>query len=467
MKSLIVLLSIFYVSNAWSESRPNILFIMVDDLGWKDLRCQGNDQMTTPNIDRLAADGARFTDAYSAAPVCSPTRAAAITGLYPARLKITQHGQDRWNFYEGKKWGPGKSVARLDPSYVTIAERLKDAGYETSFIGKWHLSGYQFKGSEKFLPDNQGFDVNIAGNGWGSPGGEGSFFSPYELPNLSPGPDGEYLPYRLADEAVARLKYHRDSNKPFFICLWHYTPHWPIEAPADLYKKYSDKPRPQDVDRYKAMIEGVDIAVGKTLSALDDLGLSDNTLVVFTSDNGHLAGFTSAEPLRQFKGYLYEAGIRVPLIMRWPNRIKRGQVNHTPITTVDFAPTFAEAARVAVERGDFDGESLLDLVTRGGALQREAIYFHYPHYAWHRNNNMGSVIRQGQYKLIHKFENNAYELYNLDADISESKNLISELPRRFQDMKKKLHTWKKTVGAENPRLKSAVPESELQGRKTE
>ena len=463
MKSFLAFLLLTF--SVLSTEKPNILFIMIDDLGWKDLNCQGNSTFHTPNIDKLASQGMRFTDAYAAAPVCSPTRAAAITGLYPARLQITQHGEDRWSFYKGKEWGPGKSTGILQPSYETIAEKLKRNGYKTSFVGKWHLSGHEFnENTKKFLPDNQGFDINIAGNGWGGPGGVNGFFSPYQIPNLKNGPKGEYLPNRLANEAISILTEYSKSDDPFFMCLWHYTVHWPIEAPDHLYKKYSSG-KPNDAQRYQAMVEGMDLAVGKTLKALDDLGLAKNTLVVFTSDNGHLSGYTSAAPLRESKGWLYEGGIRVPLIIRWPGKITAGTTSNEPVLTVDYAPTFMEAAKIQYAENTFDGESLVGLISEGRDLNREAIYFHYPHYAFHKQNDMGSIIRQGNFKLIHKFEKDEFELYDLANDISESKNLLASRPELAEKLKSKLLKWKKSVNAQNPRLKEAIPVNELKGKK--
>ena len=461
----LILIFVFVSLETFASEKPNILFIMIDDLGWKDLNCQGNSSFTTPNIDRLSSEGMTFTDAYAASPVCSPTRAASISGLYPARLKITQHGEDRWSFYSGKPSGPGKSTGILKTSYETIAEKLQKNGYQTGFVGKWHLSGHDLNEKTKqFLPDNQGFDINIAGNGWGGPGGVGGFFSPYLIPNLTDGPKGEYLPYRLADEARGLLTEYAKNKKPFFMCLWHYTVHWPIEAPEDLYKKYS-KGKPGDVERYQAMVEGMDDAVGRTLKALDDLKLAENTIVVFTSDNGPLSGYTSAAPLRESKGHLYEGGIRVPLFVRWPGKIKKKTVSHSPVLSIDFAPTFMEAAGIGFDNKDFDGASLLGELKGESPLEREAVYFHYPHYAFHKDNFMGSVIRMGDYKLLHNFEKNSYELYNLKMDIGETKNLVSSLPEKFGFMKKKLLAWKEETGASNPRAQNLIDEKELLGKK--
>ena len=218
--------------------------------------------------------------------------------------------------------------------------------------------------------------------------------------------------------------------------------------------------------RYQAMVEGMDIAIGRTLQGLEQLGLADNTLVVFTSDNGHLAGYTSAAPLRASKGYLYEGGIRVPLIVRWPGKIKAGSMNATPVLTIDYTPTFLEAAGIEFKETDYDGRSLLDELTGSRALEREAIYFHYPHYAWHRSNDMGSIVRKGNMKLLHFYERDAYELYDLKADIGEQKNLIDDKPELAKQMKTLLAAWRQDTGAEKPRLKADIPADELRGKKT-
>ncbi|MFT5127938.1 MAG: arylsulfatase A [Rhodothermales bacterium] len=450
------------------QARPNILFIMIDDLGWKDLGCQDNPEYHTPHIDRLAKQGMRFTDAYAAAPVCSPTRAAAMTGLAPARLRITNHIPDRWSFYTGKSIGPGESVNQLSPRYTTVAERLKAAAYGTAFIGKWHLSGPRWSEENRvYLPENQGFDINIAGCDQGGPGGEGSFFDPYQIPTISNRKAGEYLPDRLADEAINYMREQADAKTPFFVCLWHYTVHWPIEAPEALYKKYADGD-PNLHQKYQAMVEGTDGAVGKVLSALDDLKLADDTLVVFTSDNGPFTAgdqITNTRPLKGVKGYLSDGGIRVPLIVRWPGRIQAGAICKEPVITMDFVPTFLEAAGVAFAPKDFDGESLMPLLTERGGLSRDAIYWHYPHHAFHRDNRMGSVIRYGDFKLIRYHEPAESALFDLRKDIGESQNLLTERPELAQFMEKKLDAWLHETNAAMPRAFDAIPNGSLFGRR--
>ena len=436
--------------------QPNILYIMIDDLGWMDLHCQGNPDYYTPNIDRLATQGVRFTNAYAAAPVCSPTRAAAMTGLSPARLQITNHIPDQWQFYQGKDMGPGKSVNQLEPRYETIAELLKAKGYGTGFIGKWHLSGAEYDELIKeYLPENQGFDINIAGCARGGPGGEGSFFDPYTIPTIINRQPGEYLPGRLADEAIGYMESQKKLNKSFFLCLWNYTVHWPVEAPDSLYAKYAPDGNPNLHQKYQAMVEGMDRAVGKVLKALDDMQLADDTFVVFTSDNGPFNGdngeITSAKPLKDSKGYLGEGGIRVPLIIRWPGRITAGAVVKEPVITMDLVPTFLEVADHPTKADEFDGESLLPLLTKNTQLKRQAIYFHYPHYAFHRDNKMGGAIRKGDYKLVKYYLNDGIALYNLSTDIGETTNLAEKEPAKAKELLDDLDQWLVETSAQMPR----------------
>ncbi|MHC4495784.1 MAG: sulfatase, partial [Planctomycetota bacterium] len=343
-----------------SKERTNIVLIMIDDLGWMDLHCQGNERLDTPNIDRLASQGMRFTDAYSAAPVCSPTRAAIMTGQSPARLRITNHLPDREQFQpENAKLRSAKTLDHLPLEHVTLAERLKEADYATAFLGKWHLSG---RGTEKggalaepnLRPEHQGFDVNVGGCGFGGPP---SYFEPYRIPNIKPRREGEYLPDRLADEATEFVRANR--GKPFFVALWNYTVHWPMQAPQSLVDKYKQRTGPGIKDpRYAAMIEAIDAAIGRVMATLDKLKLTDRTLVIFTSDNGGYGGVSDCRPLRASKGYLYEGGIRVPLIVRWPGVVRPGTTCRTPVISTDFYPTLLEAAGLRPKASKtFDGES--------------------------------------------------------------------------------------------------------------
>ncbi|MHC4328829.1 MAG: sulfatase [Planctomycetota bacterium] len=437
-----------------SKERTNIVLIMIDDLGWMDLHCQGNERLDTPNIDRLASQGMRFTDAYSAAPVCSPTRAAIMTGQSPARLRITNHLPDREQFQpENAKLRSAKTLDHLPLEHVTLAERLKEADYATAFLGKWHLSG---RGTEKggalaepnLRPEHQGFDVNVGGCGFGGPP---SYFEPYRIPNIEPRREGEYLPDRLADEAIDFIRTHHD--KPFFVALWNYTVHWPMQAPQRLVDKYKERTGPGIKDpRYAAMIEAMDAAIGRIIKELDKLELTEHTLVIFTSDNGGYGGVSDCRPLRASKGYLYEGGIRVPLIVRWPGVVRPGITCRTPVISTDFYPTLLEAAGLRSKAGKtFDGESIVPTLKQTGPLKRKAIFFHYPNYAWHRSNRLGGAIREGDYKLIKWYDDGLVELYNLADDLGEQNDLSEKMPEKASDLKRKLEAWLAESGAAMPK----------------
>ena len=431
-----------------SLSKPNILFILIDDMGWMDLGCQGNKNLHTPNIDALAKSGIRFTDAYAPAPVCSPTRAAIMTGQSPARLQITNHlpHQDRFT-PKSSKLLPARMLNHLPLKYVTLAEKLKkDAGYATAFIGKWHL--YTGK-NEKYNPLNQGFDINIGGCSYGGPP---TFFDPYRIDFLANRKKGEYLPDRLADETIAFITKQQSANKPFFVALWNYTVHWPMEAPADLLKKYKNLPvRGYRDYRYAAMIEAMDNAVGKVLNSLDNLNLTDETLVIFSSDNGPFGGVGDASPLRADKGHLYEGGIRVPLIIRWPGKIKPKTLDETPVILTDLYPTILEVSGIDSNVNyPVDGKNLLPLLKERKKLNNRAIFWHYPNFAFHRDNRLGSAFRGGDYKLLHFYDNDSIELYNLRKDISETNDLSRELPQLALKLKNKLESLLKESGAAMP-----------------
>lgn len=424
---------------------PNIVFIMIDDLGWMDLACQGNKLVETPNIDRLASQGMRFTDNYAAAPVCSPTRAAIMTGKAPARLRITNHLPDQKRFTpRDAKLLPAHCEDHLPLDEITIAEVLNDAGYATAFIGKWHLSQ---RGNTRFQPEHQGFDINIGGCDFGGPP---TFFDPYKIPTIANRQTGEYLPDRLADESINFIKSQRD--KKFFLCLWNYTVHWPMEAPAELIEKYKYRTGPGLNDtRYGAMIEAMDMAIGRILKELDTLKLTDNTIVIFTSDNGAFGGVGDNRPLRKEKGYLYEGGIRVPLIARWPGIISPGSLCNVPTISMDFFPTLIESAGVRTPSDlPTDGTSLVPLFEGRQALSRDAIYFHYPNYAFHQGNRLGSAIRWGDFKLIENFDDNSVELYNLASDIREQRNLATVNPDIANQLRAKLARWRRTTNAAMP-----------------
>ena len=435
-----------------ATSRPNILFILIDDMGWMDLGCQGNRHVRTPNIDRLAGEGVRFTDAYAPAPVCSPTRAALMTGHSPARLAITNHlpHQDRFT-PKNSELLPAQMRDHLPLEYTTIAERLKvDAGYATAFIGKWHI--YSGK-DEQYAAHHQGFDINIGGCSYGGPP---TFFDPYRIPFLENRKKGEYLPDRLADETIMFMRQQVKRKKPFYAALWNYTVHWPMEAPKEFVAKWADRPRAGYNHKvYPAMLETMDLAIARVLAELKALEIEEETFVVFTSDNGPFGGAGDARPLRGDKGHLYEGGIRVPLIVRWPGQVAAGRVSREPVILTDFYPTLLEVAGLK-PGGDYpgDGESLLPLLRGEESLQREAIFWHYPNFAFHRDNRLGSAVRMGDYKLLEFFDDDTVELYNLRKDLGESNNLAENEPERSAAMRRRLHGWRQESGAKMPRQRN-------------
>jgi arylsulfatase A-like enzyme len=445
-------------SAAADAAAPNIVVIMADDLGWADLGCTGSTFYETPNLDRLATGSMRFSSAYAACPVCSPTRAAAMTGRYPARLKLTDYI-------------PGARRGRLNPAFylhhlplaeVTIAEALREAGYATGFVGKWHL------GDEGFWPKNQGFDANVAG----SEKGGTVQFSPYNLPNLADGPPGEYLTDRLADEAIKLITSNKDH--PFLLWLAHYDVHTPLVAPTALVERFEAKaaqlPQPagprfrpegkrqdrrvQDHAVYAAKVASLDHSVGRVLAALDELSIADRTIVLFTSDNGGLSTSegspTSNAPLRAGKGWLYEGGIRVPLLLHWPGVIATGQVCETSVIINDIYPTLLEMARQPATPDEHcDGLSLVPLVKGTGPVARDTLYWHYPHYG-NQGGSPGGAIRDCDWKLIEFFEDDHVELYNLHDDPNEQRDLAADMPDRTKTLRDKLAAWRKAVDAEMP-----------------
>ncbi len=434
---------------------PNVLFIMADDLGWMDLACQGNKLVETPHLDRLAKQGMRFTDAYAAAPVCSPTRCAVLTGQAPARIGLTTHLPGLF-FPKDDRPQPAKLTPQLNSDHITIAERMKDAGYASAFLGKWHIAPGVARGgkvADDVSPVGQGFDLNVGGTSYGGPP---SFFSPYRNGELADGPDGEYLPDRLVDETIKFIK--ENKEKPWMTHLWFYTVHWPMQAPEPLLKKYADRKGPGLNDtRYGAMIEAMDLAIGRLLQALDEMKLAEDTLVIFTSDNGGFAGASDCRPLRQSKGHLYEGGIRVPLIVRWPGKVKAGTTSSTPVISMDFYPTFLEVAGLKPGKKPIDGESLIPILRQSGELDRKAIYFHYPNYAWHMDNRLAGAVRSADWKLIRNYDDDSLELYDMSKDLSERNNLAATHPKITARLNRGLSQWLKETNAPMPRPPKPLP----------
>ncbi len=459
MSVIIVNLLLGFSKSAASElqKKTNILFLLADDLGWADLSSNGSRFYETPNIDQLAIDGMFFTDAYAASPVCSPTRNSILTGKYPARTGHTNIG------------------GAMKREQVTLAETLKEAGYATYFTGKWHLGN----GKGKSLPQDQGFDINIGGCHYGQPP---SYFYPYfdesqakkfphPIPGLTRGNKGEYLTERLTDEALNFMKSRKGLADPFFLYFSYYTVHTPLEARPRVIEKYKEEAKRMGIlsDKeitfnrqkvvqnnpvYAAMVESLDDSVGRLLMQLKELEMENNTVVIFMSDNGGLStkgkfgGPTSNLPLRAGKAFMYEGGIREPMIIRWSGVSKPGTRCEVPVISTDFYPTLLDIAGISLRpRQHVDGTSLVPLLKGATALSRKALYWHYPH-----NHSAGSrassAVRRGDYKLIHFHEGNRFELYNLADDIGEQNELSATKPKILKELKMLLKTWQGTINKE-------------------
>ncbi|MCZ2342573.1 MAG: sulfatase-like hydrolase/transferase [Bacteroidales bacterium] len=429
-----------------AAGKPNVVLIVIDDMGQRDCGAYGSTFYRTPHIDRLANQGMRFTDGYAACPVCSPTRASLLTGQYPARLNLTDWLPGRGNRPDQMLNRP-IITQQLPLEAVTLAEVLQKAGYFTAHIGKWHLGG------EGFLPQNQGFAVNIAGDHTGSPR---SYFAPYSnkrgtIPGFANAPAGEYLTDRLAAEAVQLIADHKDQ--PFFLYLSHYAVHTPLQAKADKLAHYPGQATGgrQSHPVYAAMIESMDDAVGTVLQALDTHKLTDNTIVIFISDNGGLAtreggptGATFNGPLREGKGHLYEGGTRVPFLVRYPGHVKPGSTCTTPVCSIDLFPTLLELCGAPSDAKP-DGVSVVPLL-KGKTIAPRPLFWHYPHYS-NQLGKPGSSIREGDYKLIAFFEDGRRELFDVRHNIAETKNLIVEKPELAKELSRKLTAWRESVGA--------------------
>ena len=459
-----------------SEGRPNFIFILVDDLGWADMGCYGSTFHKTPNIDRLAAVSLRFTDAYAACPVCSPTRASIMTGKYPARTGITDWIPGRQAFA-----GPqpcDRLVSRefeleMKLEEVTIAEALREAGYRTFFAGKWHLGM-----DSAFWPEHQGFEINKGG--WSTGWPDGGYFSPWNNPRLESGPEGECLTDRLTDESIRFLETR--GGEPFLLYLSFYAVHTPLQAKPELKAKYERKIDSLGLDReamettdrewiryaapggrfveriqqghaiYASMIETLDTNVGRLMKKVEELDLEENTIIFFMSDNGGLSTAegspTSNLPLKAGKGWLYEGGIREPMFIRWPGSGSEGKICSVPVTSTDFYPTILEMAGLPPKPAQHaDGISLIPLLKEEGAPEERAIFWHYPHYS-NQGGKPGAAIRKGSWKLIEFFEDSHIELYDLLQDPGEIHNLADEHPDLVTELQSELYLWQSELDAE-------------------
>lgn len=459
--AILFLISSFGILQSSFSAQPNVVLILADDLGWSDLACYGSDFYETPHLDRLAREGMRFTQNYAACTVCSPTRSALMTGKYPARTHITDWIPGRMP--ENPKLLVPEWTKFLPLDEITLAEVFKASGYATASIGKWHL------GEGEHVPEKQGFDVNIAGTNSGSPP---SYIAPWKIPTLTEGKDGDYLTDRLGEEAAAFVV--RSKDKPFFLYLPHFAVHTPVQGRADLVRKYEAKLRPGLMHTntgYAAMMESLDSAVGRVLAALEENKLAENTIVIFTSDNGGRVPTTANKTLRVGKGSAYEGGLRVPLIVRWPGVTKPGSISDTPTITMDVFPTLLEmtgvkavASASTTGASGRDGLSLVPLLRGNGAISRSELFWHYPH---HQHYQLGGsmpfgAIRSGDFKVIEFYNDMHIELYDLKADLGEQHDLATTQPEKAKQLRDRLHAWRKEVGAQmplpNPNYDATKPE---------
>ncbi len=451
--------------------KPNFVFILVDDLGWKDLGCFGSSFYETPQIDRLASEAMRFTEAYAAAPVCSPTRASIMTGKYPGRMQTTDYFgapqpdnvPDNWR--RNKRLLPAPYRNRLPLEEITLAEALREAEYATFFAGKWHLGG------EGFYPEDQGFDINKGGWSSGGPYGGNKYFSPYENPRLENGPPGEHLPARLAAETCRFMESQKD--RPFFAFLSFYSVHTPLMARPDLEEKYLAKAESlpevtpvwgQEGERrvrlvqnhavYAGMVDAVDQAVGMVHSKIAELGLESGTVMIFMSDNGGLSTSeghpTSNLPLRAGKGWLYEGGIREPMFIKAPGLTRPGSLSSESVMSTDFYPTILELAGLPLRpEQHVDGISLVPLLEGKSTLGRTALFWHYPHYG-NQGGSPSGAVRAGDFKLIEFYEDGRKELYNIREDVEERRDLAPAESRKREELGEMLHFWRRDIGALMP-----------------
>lgn len=470
---LLSLLSVACIRSQPIGVKPNVVFILADDLGYTDLSCMGSKFYETPNIDKIAEQGVMFTNGYANCRVCSPSRASIMTGKFTARHDITVHIGSP----SGEAWRARKRFSKMLPAeykhnlpheYVTMPEAMREAGYKTFFAGKWHLGG---KGS---WPEDHGFDINVGG--WDSGGPSGGYFSPWKNPNLENQEDGENLSMRLAKETAKFIQENdpKKTGKPFFAYLSFYAVHSPIQTTEEKWNKYRAKAdqmgiaesgyymgkympirKVQDNPIYAGLVEQMDDAVGEVLNILDELGLAENTIVVFTGDNGGVAAgdnfSTSNLPLRAGKGYQFEGGIREPYFLKVPGLSKAGEKIDYPVTGTDFYPTLLELAGAELRPGEHnDGISLVPLL-KGKSLAERPLIWHFPHYG-NQGGEPSSMIRRGDWKLIHYYEDDTKVLYNLAEDIGETTDLAGKYPEKVERMGKELFEYLNEVGAKFPQF---------------
>ena len=450
MKFLKILFLILPTLVFAQKAKPNIVFLLVDDLGYGDFSCYGAKFNETPHIDKLAKKGMKFTNAYAACTVCSPSRAAILTGKYPARLKLTDWIAGHVD-PKAKLLVPDWNM-RLEHSEVLLPEALKEAGYNTAFVGKWHLMPDGQPDFGEHYPTSHGFDINIGGREWGQPKGRGKYFPPFDMPNLDDGKPGDFLTDKLTDAAINIMDTF-EKSKPFLLYFSYYTLHSPVMAPDYLVKKYEEKAKDFKFTANSlrnparaGMVEKLDESIGRIQAKLEEMGIADNTIIVLTGDNGGDYPETSGG-MRDYKGFSHDGGTREPLIVSWPGKIKPNQITDQIVMGTDFYPTLLELAGIELKPAQhLDGISFKKvLANKNAKLDREDLYWHYPHY--HRTKPYGA-IRCKDWKLIEFFEDETFELYNLKSDPTEKNNLVASNPKKKEELLAKLQTWRASVGAQ-------------------
>lgn len=454
MKIANLFLALFLIVKiGYSQNQPNIVYINIDDLGWSDLACYGSDYYETPNIDRLASMGLKFTDAYASASNCAPSRAGLMSGQYSSRHGIYTVGTSERGKSKIRKLIPVSNTTTLHDSIITIAEAFKKVGYITASMGKWHL------GED---PITQGFDINIGGTHAGHPK---SYFSPYKNKNLKDGQAGEYLTDRLTNEGISFIK--KNKEKPFFLYMTFYTVHTPLQGKEDLINKYQKKSasRYHKNATYAAMVEAMDMNIGRLITILEELKLIENTIVIFTSDNGGLFTVSQQFPLKYGKGSYYEGGVRVPLIIRWDGKIKPNTLSTTPVINLDFYPTFLDITNSSFPDNQvLDGVNLMPVLFSTKKLKDRPLFWHFPIYLEasggynietgrdpYFRTRPGTTMRYGKWKLHQYFEDGTIELYNLETDLSENINLVKEKPNKTVELLKMLNSWRSKTNAPVPK----------------
>lgn len=439
-----------------TEKQANIILILVDDLGWKDLQSQGSSFYKTPHIDKLFEAGFTFTNAYASASNCAPSRACLLSGQYTPRHGIYTVGSSKRGKSNLRKLIPITNKTILHDSVISIADELKNVGYTTASIGKWHI------GED---PLSQGFDINIGGTKLGHPK---SYFSPYKNKNLDDKAEGEYLTDRLTSEAIQFLENNKEEK--FFLYLPYFTVHSPYQAKENLVSKY-DSLKTEDGQNnavYAGMVEALDKNIGRIIKALDSLNLSNETMVIFTSDNGGVSRISSQHPLKYGKGSYYEGGIRVPMMIKWPSKIEPKIKSDEAVINLDIYPTILSAAGISNQNSKIlDGQSLMPLLMKEKeAIDERALFWHFPIYLQSTNfkfkdgrdqyfrTRPGSVIRKGKWKLHEYFEDGSFELYDLENDIGEEKNLVNEFPEIKKELYQLLNDWRMEVHADMPNEKN-------------